>query len=75
MADVESHFTVTEKRTRKVKKTTKRRESGDQSTEITEVQRTNGEGYVCNIDPCLGLLGLNLDLLDPRVIGMYPSLI
>lgn len=46
MADLESsvNFTVTEKRTRKVKKTTKRRESGDQSTEITEIQRTNGEG-------------------------------
>lgn len=48
MADVESvNFTVTEKRTRKVKKTTKRRESSDHGTEITEVtQRTNGEGYV-----------------------------
>lgn len=50
MADVEhATFTVTEKRTRKVKKTTKRRESGDQgTTEITEItqQHTNGEGYV-----------------------------
>lgn len=48
MADVEQvNFTVTEKRTRKVKKTTKRRESSDHGTEITEVtQRTNGEGYV-----------------------------
>lgn len=49
MAEVESvsNFSVTEKRTRKVKKTTKRRESSDHGTEITEVtQRTNGEGYV-----------------------------
>lgn len=47
MADVEAvNFTITEKRTRKVKKTTKRRESSDQGTEITEIQRTNGEGYV-----------------------------
>lgn len=52
MADVESvNFTVTEKRTRKVKKTTKRRETSDDGgTEITEItqheQRTNGEGCV-----------------------------
>lgn len=52
MADVESmNFTVTEKRTRKVKKTTKRRETsedggGTEITEITTSQRTNGEGCV-----------------------------
>ncbi|RZC42829.1 LIM domain containing protein [Asbolus verrucosus] len=47
MGDVEVHsnFTITEKKTKKVKKTTKqRRESSDQQGEvtITEIERTNG---------------------------------
>lgn len=51
MGDVEVHsnFTITEKKTRKVKKTTKRRESNDQGeVTITEIDRTtNGnQGYV-----------------------------
>lgn len=53
MGDVDtfSNFTVTEKKTKKVKKTTKRHEtSGDGGTEvtITEIERsTNGnQGYV-----------------------------
>lgn len=49
--DVHSNFTITEKKTRKVKKTTKRRESGDGNVTITEIERTtNGvsdnKGYV-----------------------------
>lgn len=51
MGDVEVHsnFTITEKKTKKVKKTTKRRESSDHGSEvtITEMDRTNGtQGYV-----------------------------
>lgn len=51
MADVEVHnFTITEKKTKKVKKTTKRRDDTDQGSEvtITEIERTtNGnQGYV-----------------------------
>lgn len=47
--DVHSNFTITEKKTKKVKKTTKRRESNDHGSEvtITEIERTNGnQGYV-----------------------------
>lgn len=59
MADVDVIQTVTEtKKTRKVKKTTKRRESADQGSEITitEVEQTTtendakDEGYVMNSD-------------------------
>lgn len=51
MADVEVMHAVTEtKKTRKVKKTTKRRESSDQGSEITitEIEQTtseNDKGY------------------------------
>lgn len=57
MADVDVIQTVTEtKKTRKVKKTTKRRESADQGSEITitEIEQTTNEnnvkdeGYVMN---------------------------
>lgn len=47
--DVQANYTITEKKTKKVKKTTKRRESNDHGTEITitETERTNGnQGYV-----------------------------
>lgn len=49
MGDVEVHsnFTITEKKTKKVKKTTKRRESGDRGTEVTINEIKNGtQGYV-----------------------------
>lgn len=48
MGDVEVHsnFTVTEKKTKKVKKTTKRRESGDQGTEVINEVRNGNQGYV-----------------------------
>lgn len=58
MADVDVMHTVTEvKKTRKVKKTTKRRESSDQGSEtvITEIEQTttneNEKGYVLNYIP------------------------
>lgn len=47
--DLQANYTITEKKTKKVKKTTKRRESNDHGTEITitETERTNGnQGYV-----------------------------
>lgn len=47
--DVHSNFTISEKKTKKVKKTTKRREEFNDHGEvtITEVDRTNGhQGYV-----------------------------
>lgn len=55
MGDVEVHqnFTITEKKTKKVKKTTKRRDENDVGSEmtITEIERTNGnQGYV--LAPC-----------------------
>lgn len=48
MGDVEVHsnFTITEKKTKKVKKTTKRRESGDQGTEVINEVRNGSQGYV-----------------------------
>lgn len=64
MADVDVMHTVTEvKKTRKVKKTTKRRESSDQGSEtiITEIDQTtaeqNDKGYVlnCNAFTIFGL--------------------
>lgn len=74
MGDVEVHsnFTITEKKTKKVKKTTKRRESNDQGQEvtITEIERTNGtQGYVVaflveekqNFWTCIDSLGFNLE--------------
>lgn len=55
MADVDVMHTVSEtKKTRKIKKTTKRRESADQGSEITitEIEQTTtdnkDEGYVMN---------------------------
>lgn len=50
MGDVEVHsnFTITEKKTKKVKKTTKRRESGDHTETVTinDIQRNGTQGYV-----------------------------
>lgn len=48
MGDVEVHsnFTITEKKTKKVKKTTKRRESSDQGTEVINEVRNGNQGYV-----------------------------
>lgn len=49
--DVQVQFTTTERKTRKVKKTSKRRESKDGEVTVTEVEQTNttanaDDGYV-----------------------------
>lgn len=46
--DVHSNFTITEKKTKKVKKTTKRRESADHTETVTvnEIDRNGTQGYV-----------------------------
>lgn len=50
MGDVEVHsnFTITEKKTKKVKKTTKRRESSDHTESVTvnDIERNGTQGYV-----------------------------
>lgn len=62
MADVDVMHSITSesKKTRKVKKTTKRRESSDQGSEITitEVEQTvnDDQGYVCDETLDAGLL-------------------
>lgn len=65
--DVQVQYTTTERKTRKVKKTSKRRESKDGEVSVTEVEQTNttatnDDGYVqwwpspraCDVTPvCL----------------------
>lgn len=54
--DVQVQYTTTERKTRKVKKTSKRRESKDGEVAITEVEQTNttttnDDGYVSGGHP------------------------
>lgn len=49
--DVQVQFTTTERKTRKVKKTSKRKESKDGEVTVTEIEQTdtsnvNDDGYV-----------------------------
>lgn len=42
--DVQVQYTTTERKTRKVKKTSKRRESKDGEVTVTEIEQTNTTG-------------------------------
>lgn len=64
--DVHSNFTITEKKTKKVKKTTKRRESTDHNETVTinDIERNGTQGYVVALDRIWGV--------DCTTATMYP---
>lgn len=73
MGDVDvANYTITEKKTRKVKKTTKRRESGEPGdVTITEIERTTTSNGVQNRGYVLAPRGESSVKINDRLVLIH----